>query len=381
MKKLLPLLLLGLAASAQAESQQDTIRNIFNAESLCYELAWQFSAGHPEFVQQHMDYEAFQARIVNASPLLLEPANRLPANFFAKVQPNSFPAKTHFHVAHFEESPGQARCRLTAAVSSNQEGLPLNEGLQTLLLYMNTGVGKQTRIVDWSWHGDHDAVSVRMRTLLEDTLKSEKEGRTEDTRLLRRFIGDLSRQRENLYSSFRALPPRYRSQPFYIALTANLMPQDRPAEYLDILGQLFQALPEKQAYAGNMFEYYQQKQQPRDALTMLEAMKARMSDDPALEYLAALSAQQQNDRKGYYNHLLEALRQDPSEEAPYWLLLHTFVKQENYADAMLAMDVLQKHFFYDFTKLASKEQYRKLATSPEYQRWVSKNPKPASSKS
>lgn len=141
-----------------------------------------------------------------------------------------------------------------------------------------------------------------------------------------------------LYEVLYRLEPQLKTQPQYSYALMNLM------------------------YSGNMY---------KEAAAALVPFNETYGDDSYIEIIKSYIAEKRNQLDKALFHLEKAIDIDPADEEPYNALLNYFMNAQNYADAVLVVDVLTEYFGYNFLKpaVAEDEYYQPLISSTEFKQW------------
>lgn len=355
-------------ATTSTAAAAPTPNDIFNTESLCYELATRISAGDDDFLRHTIDYEAFLDRVLAGSP----PAQRYSQAIRQGIMPSlhniSFNTHTRMRVAHFHQQGNDGDCLLVMAPNEQTTGQGIFTGH-----FILREEAEGPRVIDWENIGMTPMVSVMLGHFMNDIAHvSGMDGPRQDDafKVLISFSQAIrSRDADRVAAAYAALPEPYHSDPSYIALAAILQ-KSSSSGYPALLDSLHNSVGNAPQYYGLLADFYIIHGDTTRTRSSMDSLSQAMDRTSAPEILSADLGLLQKDKKAFYSHLLRSLDDNPSEEIVYWKLFHYFAENNHYPDALLVIDALHQHYHYDFINhFNPTAKTQAFAASPEFATW------------
>jgi hypothetical protein len=120
-----------------------------------------------------------------------------------------------------------------------------------------------------------------------------------------------------------------------------------------------------------LVDYYVLNEEYEKAHQAIDSVAAKIGPDAGLDNLHANIALQTGDYKRTIGYARDGINREASYEDNYWVLLDALVFSQNYADAVLVLNILEEGFNYRFDarQMATLEGYEDFSRSEAFNGW------------
>ncbi|TCK18272.1 hypothetical protein DFR30_1548 [Thiogranum longum] len=176
---------------------------------------------------------------------------------------------------------------------------------------------------------------------------------------------------QQLLQTYDQLPPGIRENSLLMYTYFQAANRISPATYQTVLADLAPIYRKQDSYALLMFEYHQVNGDYAEAHKSLDKTAVQLGEDAGLDTLHAGLALMTEDYKSAIAYARDGINREPAFIKNYWVLLDALVFTENYADAVLVLNILEEGFGYQFDaeKLAGLEGYEAFGQSAPFNSW------------
>lgn len=230
-------------------------------------------------------------------------------------------------------------------------------------------------IVDWYNHSSAVLASEAFGRGMVDLAKIYKKGgtKTKEDELFHQYISALKNaDYPKVMSLYPKLPKKYQDTYVYALRHLEVVGELHPEQLQKHMDALITRFGEQRYYGLLLVDHYYELKVFKKVNHQLDKVIERVGEDDWLFILKAVSAQELEDDKLFYQSILKAVNARANYDVAYWMLLKYLAKKAKYRDALLVLDVLKLGFSYQFTEasLSDQEEFGDMAKSEAYQEWL-----------
>jgi len=140
--------------------------------------------------------------------------------------------------------------------------------------------------------------------------------------------------------------------------------------YFRAIDEIRRLYPEDPCLEFLAFNYHKQKRDFAAVLQSVDRLDKLVGGDPYLDVLRAIVLEEKDDRPGAKRYARRAMGADPTWLAPYYIILHLSLKDQNHDETLRQLKVLDADFSIPFKNLSEQPEFSRFAKSPQYREWI-----------
>ena len=381
---------LSLLSACVSNSPRQTAESGLNAQAtrpaeqslsgFCEVLSQKLSGDADAFVTAHFDERKFSDNVFLGVQSNTRSFRAIKARMQETIRhlPRGLVEDTRgskWDVIRFSQQGNSAKCLLRNDFISSR-------GIQLIEFYLYES-GDGIRIFNWKDQVKNVLTSDMMRSVALDIQafdekvargQVEKGSKEEkDIKTLFTYIIALKNQdARNAIDYYKQLPPRYKNNPVY-GLRMVILGGVRGGKiYQESLQLFYDQFKNDERFDLLFMDYYFQRKQYQKALASIESAEKRIGPDTGFYLLKAVMYQEMGQTKKFYAMCLKLIEHDVGYENTYWLLFDELVRQRQYEDAVLVLDVMHKAFSYSFSRnrFERDPDYAQLIRTNTFNQWI-----------
>jgi len=248
---------------------------------------------------------------------------------------------------------------------------PKDGGISYWEVYLRRSKGGVT-VIDWLNYSIGELASTAIADFTLNLGSAVKESDSADAKSIKAFLATAaSRDPQKSLEAYEQLPTGFKHGALVTyshIQTANKVSADA---YQTALSELESRHKNDDTYALLLVDFYLIIKDYDKAHQALSTMASLVGEDAGLDSLHAGIAVQSKEYIRALAYARDGINRERTYENNYWVSLDALVFSENYADAVLVLDILGEGFGYTFNsnKMATLEEYKAFTQSAPYKDW------------
>ncbi len=346
----------------------------------CEVLSGKLSGDADTFILAHFDEQKFSDNVFLGVRSNTRSFRAIKARMQESIKdlPRGLVADTRgskWDVIRFSQQGNSAKCLLRNDFISSR-------GIQLIEFYLYEA-SDGIRIFNWKDQVKNVLTSDMMRSVALDLQAFDEKvarGQVEkgsqdekDIKTLFTYIIALKNQDvRTAIEYYKQLPPNYKNNPVYGLRMVILGGTKGGKAYQESLQLFYDQFKNDERFDLLFMDYYFERKQYQKALESIESAEKRIGPDTGFYLLKAVMYQEMGQTKKFYAMCLKLINHDVGYENTYWLLFDELVRQRQYEDAVLVLDVMHKAFSYSFSRdrFERDPDYAQLIRTNTFNQWI-----------
>lgn len=250
---------------------------------------------------------------------------------------------------------------------------PEGGGINYWKVYLRRANG-HVSIVDWFSYSMGDLASRSLGSFALQVGIAATEPNSDDADTIKAYLAaaqnnDFRKQMD----TYRLLPARLKSNSLLMFAHTQAAMKVSEEVYRNALAELAPLYRKNTDYALILVDYYLFNEEYGEAQRAVDTVAVSVGEDAGLDSLRAGIALQEHNYENAIAYARDGIKREAGYEDNYWVLLEALVYSENYIDAVLVLNILEKGFNYRFDarQMAALEGYETFSRSEAFTSWRS----------
>ena len=250
---------------------------------------------------------------------------------------------------------------------------PEGGGINYWKVYLHRANGRVS-IVDWFSYSVGDLASRSLGSFVLQVGIAATNPDSEGAEAIKAYLA-AARQRDlaGQVDAYQHMPTRLKNNSLLMFAYSQAAMKISEEVYRNALSELAPLYRKNDNYALMLVDYYLFNEEYEKAHQAIDTVAATIGQDAGLDSLHAGIALQTHNYEHAIAYARDGIKREADYEDNYWVLLDALVYSENYADAVLVLNILEQGFNYRFDarQMATLEGYEGFSRSDAFSGWQS----------
>ncbi len=250
---------------------------------------------------------------------------------------------------------------------------PEGGGINYWKVYLRRANGRVS-IVDWFSYSVGDLASRSLGSFVLQAGIAATDPNSDGAEAIKVYLAAArSSDLQGQVDAYQHLPARLKNNPLLMFAYSQAAMKISEEVYRKALYELAPLYRKNDNYALMLVDYYVFNEEYEMAHQAIDTVAATIGQDAGLDSLHAGIALQTHNYERAIAYARDGIKRETDYEDNYWVLLDALVYSENYADAVLVLNILEQGFNYRFDarQMAALEGYEDFSRSEAFSGWRS----------